>query len=332
MNQSFSKQGITARVIRSGGLLKVTLRSSNLPDQKAADLVKKGIANIKPQGISKVSLKGEQIGGKESWSTEWNLADTPDKTATIISSKKPRWYSHPVAITIGVIGSLSLLGGLGSLVEELKQPDAESEPAAEPAKNLFQTNYLPQGKQKGYEAAVAAQNAGESEWGDVALKWSEAIGVLNLVRADQPDYAEAQAKIVEYTANRDVANQRAANYKAKVAAAQPPKAVTQSSSGGYHTYRASAGLSGTTEVQWRWLQRSEYSCEYGTCFGMEVIAVEGCDSSLYVELALEDENDINIGMTNDTTGKVEPGQKARLIFNILDEDIDSAGLSEMSCY
>jgi len=121
MNESLGKQGITARVIRSGELLRVTLRSNNLPDQKVAELVKKGIASIKPKGVTKVSLKGEQIRGKNTWATEWDLSGVSQapKKATVISGKKQtKWYFHPGVIVGSVLGFLVLLAGAGSLEEE----------------------------------------------------------------------------------------------------------------------------------------------------------------------------------------------------------------------
>jgi hypothetical protein len=151
------------------------------------------------------------------------------------------------------------------------------------------------------------------------------------VPVDSSDYATAQAKISEYNASRDVAAERHRVYQTGLEQAKA-KAAQAEAELGYSTYMAKVGFTGTTEIQWRWLKGDELSCDYGTCWGMEVVAVEGCDSALYVELALEDENDINIGMTNDTTGKVRPGQKARLTFNAFDDTAHSAGISEMSCY
>jgi hypothetical protein len=140
MNQSFGKQGITARVITSGELLKVTLRSKILPDQKTADLVKKGIANIKPQGIGKVSLKGEQIGGRESWTTEWNIAGDSPKVTTVVSRKKtPQWYFHPAVVTVSILTALAFLG---SLVED-------PEPTPRPTVASSQTEKAPKKKQTG---------------------------------------------------------------------------------------------------------------------------------------------------------------------------------------
>ena len=333
INQSFGKQGITARVIKSGELLKVTLRSSNLPDQKTAGLVKKGIANIKPQGISKVSLKGEQIGGRESWTTEWNIAGDSPKVTTVVSSKNkktPQWYFHPAVIMGGAVGALVLFGGLGSLVDGPKQPDAEAE-VVEVEETPPEVDYLTQGKQQGYTAAVAAQNATDNQWDSVTQQWDTAISTLSQVPTTSPDYATAQSKISEYNASRDVAAEQHRVYQVGLEQAKA-KAAQAEAKLGYSTYMAKAGLTGDTEVKWRWLENAETNCDYGRCWGMEVVAVEGCDNALYVELALEDDNDINVGMTNDTTGKVSPGQKARLTFNVFDESARSASLSEMSCY
>ncbi|MBD2111734.1 MULTISPECIES: hypothetical protein [Cyanophyceae] len=125
-----------------------------------------------------------------------------------------------------------LIAGCGSLTSTTAEQPAEAAPVAEapPA-----ADYLVHGKQQGYEAAVAAQSAGESEWASVAEKWGWAINSLGLVPVDHPDYAEAQAKATEYAANRDVAYQRDATYQAKVEAAAAPSV---SSSGGGSTIDA----------------------------------------------------------------------------------------------
>lgn len=81
---------------------------------------------------------------------------------------------------------------------------------------VIETDFLALGKQQGYEAALAAQSAAENQWQPVSQKWNAAISSLSQVPADHPDYAEAQAKIVEYTANFEVARNRSQTYQAKL--------------------------------------------------------------------------------------------------------------------
>jgi len=81
---------------------------------------------------------------------------------------------------------------------------------------VVETDFLALGKQQGYEAALAAQSAAESQWEPVSRKWNTAISSLRQVPADHPDYAEAQAKIAEYTANFEVARSRSRAYEVKL--------------------------------------------------------------------------------------------------------------------
>lgn len=87
-------------------------------------------------------------------------------------------------------------------------------------------------------------------------------------------------------------------------------------------------------VAWRWMEPNEFNCTYsdGSCWGMEVIARDGCSSSLYVELTILDSSGAAIDYTNDVAGSVTPGQHAKLEFDTFDEDADKARLAEISCY
>ncbi|QQE64147.1 hypothetical protein GFS31_08260 [Leptolyngbya sp. BL0902] len=85
---------------------------------------------------------------------------------------------------------------------------------------VVETDFLTLGKQQGYEAALAAQGATENQWRSVSQQWNTAINSLSQVPADHPDYAEAQAKIAEYTANFEVARNHSQAYEAKLAQAR----------------------------------------------------------------------------------------------------------------
>jgi hypothetical protein len=89
----------------------------------------------------------------------------------------------------------------------------------------------------------------------------------------------------------------------------------------------------TTEIAFRWLNRGEFSCSIGDhCWGMLVVAKNGCPSSLYAEITILDSGGSNIGFTNDTTSGLSPGQQAKLIFEDFTPDANSARLSKISCY
>jgi hypothetical protein len=90
---------------------------------------------------------------------------------------------------------------------------------------------------------------------------------------------------------------------------------------------------GDPQIAWRWLDTSEFSCSYGDqCWGMMVIAREGCPSSAYVEITIIDNNGTNIGFTNDTTSSLGAGQKAKLVFEDFTTGAESARLAKISCY
>ncbi|MEO0985505.1 MAG: hypothetical protein AAFY20_08155 [Cyanobacteria bacterium J06639_14] len=60
----------------------------------------------------------------------------------------------------------------------------------------------------GWVAAVSAQTARtEAEWKTVVAQWSAAIAELKQVPENSNEYAQVQAKVEEYEANRGAANQ-----------------------------------------------------------------------------------------------------------------------------
>ena len=88
-----------------------------------------------------------------------------------------------------------------------------------------------------------------------------------------------------------------------------------------------------SNVGWRWLKSSEYSCDLGDgCWGMMIIAKEGCSNNLYVEISILDKNEIQIGYSNDTVSSALPMQKSKMIFDSFDDSADTARISKISCY
>jgi len=86
-------------------------------------------------------------------------------------------------------------------------------------------------------------------------------------------------------------------------------------------------------VAWRWLKGNEFRCDYGdACWGMMIIAKEGCPNSLYAELSILDANDVQISYTNDSLSSTLPMQKSKMIFETYEEDAESARISKISCY
>ncbi len=70
---------------------------------------------------------------------------------------------------------------------------------------------------------------------------------------------------------------------------------------------------------------------YWGCWGMRVVARDGCDS-LYVERQTQDSAGTAVGWTNDTASHLAPGQVANLDFAITDDNVKTARLVEMNCY
>lgn len=94
---------------------------------------------------------------------------------------------------------------------------------------------------------------------------------------------------------------------------------------------------GYSEVQdgiaFAWIPNKKVSCPtYTTCWQAYVIARDGCPSSLYVELSVENKAGDAIGFTNDVAGTVRPGQRAKLTFISTSDEQARAALAEVSCY
>ena len=84
----------------------------------------------------------------------------------------------------------------------------------------------------------------------------------------------------------------------------------------------------------RWLNDKELTCPYSgsSCWGLYVVARDGCPQNLYVELSIEDAAGTIIGMTNDAVGAVPPKKRVKMIFTTFDESAHTASVSKVSCY
>jgi len=88
-------------------------------------------------------------------------------------------------------------------------------------------------------------------------------------------------------------------------------------------------------IGWRWLKKNEYKCSYGSsggCWGMMIIAKDGCDRRLYAEISILDKNEVQIGYTNETASQALPMQKTKFVFDTFEDDADTARLAKISCY
>lgn len=90
-----------------------------------------------------------------------------------------------------------------------------------------------------------------------------------------------------------------------------------------------------TSVAFRWMTKSELqgACsEYdAACWGLYVVPRDGC-GYLYVELSVLDGTGTAIGYTNAVGSGVQPGQRARLIFDSFDKAASKARISKVSCF
>lgn len=85
-------------------------------------------------------------------------------------------------------------------------------------------------------------------------------------------------------------------------------------------------------IAFKWLENVGndcYGCRYWTA---DVIPRDGCPSSLYVELSIEDRSGAAIGYTNDAVGRVQPMQRARMSFETYEDAAARASIAEVSCY
>lgn len=66
------------------------------------------------------------------------------------------------------------------------------------------------------------------------------------------------------------------------------------------------------------------------CFGMYVASRDGC-STLYVELTILDKNGTVIGSTNDTASGLRPQETAKLVFDTVENEADTARIADVRC-
>lgn len=90
-------------------------------------------------------------------------------------------------------------------------------------------------------------------------------------------------------------------------------------------------ITDTPDVACHWLDRT--TCEYGwTCEGLEVIPLNGCPDSLYVEVREMSADNTVLGFTNDVTGRVDASQRARLDFTYDETGMANREITKVTCY
>jgi len=81
-----------------------------------------------------------------------------------------------------------------------------------------------------------------------------------------------------------------------------------------------------------WVNPTASECLGDHCWAMELVTRDGCPTSLYVELSLEDATGTSVGYTNDVAGVLAAGQKARLVFDSFEASATKARLTQVTCY
>lgn len=98
------------------------------------------------------------------------------------------------------------------------------------------------------------------------------------------------------------------------------------------TWSPPAGFEKTSQdpsVAARWMD--DVNCTGESCWGIEIVAHEGCPDGLYVELSILDSSGAAIGYTNDKVGAIQRGGRAKLTFDSYEAGADKARLTEVSC-
>ena len=87
-------------------------------------------------------------------------------------------------------------------------------------------------------------------------------------------------------------------------------------------------------IAYRWVPSSETlePCEAKNCKSLEVISRFGCPNNLFAEVIFEDDNEKNIGFTNDLTPSVFPNEKVLFKFRSWEKDLKYWSLRKLNCY
>ena len=91
------------------------------------------------------------------------------------------------------------------------------------------------------------------------------------------------------------------------------------------------GYSKDSNIAWRWAKDKEVDCDYGSCWGIMILAKDGC-SSMYAEINIFDKNEIQIDWTNESTSIIQPMQKVLLSFSESNDSAQFAQIAELNCH
>jgi hypothetical protein len=117
---------------------------------------------------------------------------------------------------------------------------------------------------------------------------------------------------------------------AATAAAPTPPTAAPSQAGWYPAGFAVSPLDPT--VAYRWMSKSQFRCDPApVCWGLQVLARDGCESDLTIEVSLADSAGGALGTVFDTAGVVRAGQQATMVFEVETPGAQQAEITKLSC-
>jgi len=192
-------------------------------------------------------------------------------------------------------------------------------PATQSKPNKSGENPYEKALEIGYDAAVLAQDAENSEeWSKVASTWHVAIELLlkALTRAREKDRDVIQAKIDEYRHNYDVAQRQHVQVTDWI-----PQDFVQ-----FHGINQG---NNPVPIAYRRMDSQEYDCPYSNCWGIEAISRDECN---YLSISLTSLSEKNMPEMYSYERKEVPESSDKTRF-ILDqgEDAKQMRIQEMQC-
>lgn len=85
-------------------------------------------------------------------------------------------------------------------------------------------------------------------------------------------------------------------------------------------------------VAYRWMTKNQFRCDPApVCWGLHVLAKDGCASDLTIELSITDGAGASLGTVFDTAGVVRAGQQATMVFEVDAPGAQKAEITKVSC-
>jgi len=86
------------------------------------------------------------------------------------------------------------------------------------------------------------------------------------------------------------------------------------------------------KIAYRWGSKNQFRCDPAPqCWGLKVLARDGCAADLTIELSIADAAGGSLGTVLDTAGVVSAGQQATMIFEVFVAGAQKAEITKVSC-